>query len=92
MPLAISKHAVLPSAYLDGVGTLDEGLFAAQYPARMPPVYASPAPFRMPAQDSKPMWFATPSSYETSTHYFPPVFTGAPRVDPSVSRTTFLQG
>lgn len=73
---------MLPSASLDGVGTLEEGLFAAQYLAHMPPVNASLPPSRTSAHDSGPMRFATPSSYETFTHYFSPVFTGAPRADP----------
>jgi hypothetical protein len=74
---------MLPSASLDGVGTLEEGLFAAQYLAHMPPVNASQSPLRTHTHDSGPMRFATPSSYETFTHYLSPVLTGAPRADPS---------
>lgn len=72
---------MLPSVSLDGVGTPEEGLFAAQYLAHMPPVNASQPPLRTTAHDSGPMRFAIPSSYETFTHYFSPVFTGAPRAD-----------
>ena len=68
--LALSRRNVLPSAQPDGVGTLKYGPFAAQYPARMPPVNASPRPLRATTHDSGPMWFATPSSCETFTHYF----------------------
>jgi hypothetical protein len=64
---------MLPSVSLDGVGTSEEGLFAAQNLAHMPPVNASQPPLRTTAHDSGPMWFAIPSSYETSTHYFSPV-------------------
>lgn len=83
MPLAIARHAVLPSAALDGVGTPEEGLFAAQYLAHMPPVNASQNSLQSTAHDSGPMRFATPSSYGTFTHYLSPVFTGAPGADPS---------
>jgi hypothetical protein len=31
---------MLPTVPLDGVGTPEEGLFAAQYPVHMPPVNA----------------------------------------------------
>ena len=68
--LALSRRGVLPSAQPDGVGTLDYLPFAAQYPARMPPVNASPRHLRATTHDSGPMWFATPSSCETFTHYF----------------------
>jgi len=80
--LALTRQSVLPSAALDGVGTLDEGLFAAQYSAHIPPVNASQTPLRSPAHDSGPMRFAIPSSYGTFTHYLSPVLTGAPRVTP----------
>jgi hypothetical protein len=33
--LAMTHHAVLPSAFLHSVGTPDEQLFAAQYSAHM---------------------------------------------------------
>ncbi len=88
--LALSRQSVLPSAALDGVGTLEEGLFAAQYPAHMPPVNASQNSLQSPAHDSGPMRFAIPSSYGTCTHYFPPVLTGAPRAGPSFSSTSIL--
>jgi len=73
MLLALTRHPVLPSAALDGVGTPDEGLFAAQYLAHIPPVNASQPSSRTTAHDSGPMRFATPSSYETFTHYLSPV-------------------
>ena len=79
---------MLPSTALDSVGTPEEGLFAAQYLAHMPPVNASLSPLRTTAHDSGPMRFAIPSSYETFTHYFPPVFTGAPRADNHIKGTS----
>jgi len=36
------------------------------------PVNASPVPSRVPAHDSRSMWFATPSSWWTFTSYFLP--------------------
>ena len=46
------------------------------WPAR-PPVNASPGPLRSPAHDSEPVWFATPSLYETFIQNTLPAFTGA---------------
>jgi hypothetical protein len=43
------------------------------------PADASPAPSRMPAHGSGPMWVATPSSQWTFTTYSLPAFTGAPK-------------
>jgi hypothetical protein len=40
----------------------------------LPPVNASPAPSRVPAHDSGPLWIATPSTYDSFIHYNPPVF------------------
>ena len=34
MPLAMSGHPLLPSAYTNGVGTPKDSIFEAQYPAR----------------------------------------------------------
>ncbi|MBU1207965.1 MAG: hypothetical protein KKH04_13725 [Proteobacteria bacterium] len=45
-------------------------------PARTP-VNASPLPSRTEAHDSGPMWFATPSSYDSSIHDTLPVLPGA---------------
>ena len=53
-----------------------ERSFAAQYPARIPPVNASPMPSRAPAHDSGPVWLARPSPYDSFIRYSSPV-TGA---------------
>src|SRR5438046_1066291 len=45
-------------------------------PARTP-VNASPTPLRTPTHDSGPVWFATPSPYETFIHNTSPAFAGA---------------
>lgn len=42
------------------------------------PVNASPTPLRVPAHDSGPWWFATPSMQASFILFFPPVLTGAP--------------
>ena len=47
-------------------------------PARSP-VNASTPPLRVAPHDSRPLWFATPSTYETFIHNTLPVFTGAPK-------------
>jgi len=65
------------------VGALDQGLFAAQYPARMPPVNAWSTSLRTHTHDSGPMWIATPSSYGTFTHCLSPFLTGAPSLTPA---------
>ena len=44
-----------------------------------PPVNASTPPSRAAPHDSGPLWFATPSTYETLIHYTLPVLTGARR-------------
>jgi hypothetical protein len=45
-------------------------------PARSP-VNASTSPSRAAPHDSRPMWVATPLSYDFSIHYTSPVLTGA---------------
>ena len=55
-PVRVAFHVT------DRVGTRDMSLSRLNgWPMRSP-VNASPTPSRMPAHDSGPMWFATPSS------------------------------
>lgn len=76
-PLATARCAVLPSARCKVVGTPELTFSRLHRPARIPPVNASPETSRPPAHDSRLRWFATPSSWGTSTPYLVPVLTGA---------------
>ncbi len=64
---------VSPSAQVNSVGVPNG--FISQLNTRpvCTPVNASPAPSRVPAHDSGPVWFAKPSLYGSFIHYSPPV-------------------
>lgn len=60
------------------VGTLKLNIISRlnTRPARTP-VNASPPPYGRPTHDSGPVWFATPSPYDSFIRYTSPVLTGA---------------
>jgi hypothetical protein len=69
---------VLPSAASHGVGTLNFNRFSRLHtrPARTP-VNASVMASLPPLHDSGPVWFATPSPYDSLIHNTLPVLSGA---------------
>ncbi len=87
--LALAAHPVLPSAYFESVGTLKYLLLTQQgrfsqlntQPAHSS-VNASSPSLRVAMHDSRPLWLATPSAYETFTHTILAGFTGAPKSPP----------
>jgi hypothetical protein len=44
-------------------------------------VNASMTPSRTPPHDSRPLWLAKPSTYDSFIHYTLPVYPGAQRID-----------
>jgi hypothetical protein len=69
---------MLPSALSHNVGTpkLNRISRLNTWPARTP-VNASAMALLPPPHDSRPVWVATPSPYDSFIHYTLPVLTGA---------------
>jgi hypothetical protein len=71
--LAIALRRMLPSALCQSVGVLKFGVFRGSitWPV-VPPVNASYLALRPCPHDSEPVWFATPSPYDSFIRYILP--------------------
>jgi hypothetical protein len=89
--LAFTFHRMLPSASCQSVGVLKFGVFRGSitWPV-VPPVNASYLALRPCPHDSEPVWFATPSPYDSFIRYILPAWCGLHRVPPK-SIATALQ-
>ncbi len=78
LPLHAPDMLAVRIQAIDGAGTFTQ---PDSQPCRLlPPANASTPPSRAAPHDSGPLWFATPSTYETFIHNTLPVLTGARRI------------
>src|SRR5260370_33631731 len=78
--LALTMRRMLPSAWHHGVGVPESRMFRGSMPwPAISPVNASIPTLRLATHDSGPVWFATPSPYDSFIRFISPVFPGARR-------------
>jgi hypothetical protein len=75
--LALAHPSVLPSAMLNGVGTLIAIISQLNGRPACAPVNASMVALRRATHNSGPGWFATPFLYDSFIHNSTPVYPGA---------------
>jgi len=75
--LAVSHPPVLPSACLDGVGTLKAIISQLNTLPACAPINASMTALRLATHDSGSGWFARPFLYDSFIHNSTPVYPGA---------------
>src|SRR5713226_6596174 len=76
--LAWTMRRMLPSAWHHGVGVPESRMFRGSMPwPAISPVNASIPTLRLATHDSGPVWFATPSPYDSFIRFISPFFPGA---------------